>query len=35
VIEAVMLDIPGAFLHADTNEMVHVLLEGELTEQKV
>eukprot|EP00804_Cyclotella_cryptica_P030257 CCRYP_017126-RA/>CCRYP_017126-RA protein AED:0.35 eAED:0.30 QI:0/0/0/1/1/1/2/0/455 len=31
----VKLDIPGAFLHADTDEMVHMLLRGELAELMV
>jgi len=28
----VVIDIPGAFLHADMNETVHMLLEGTTTE---
>ena len=30
-----MLDIPGAFLHPDKDEMVHMLLRGELAELMV
>eukprot|EP00804_Cyclotella_cryptica_P021176 CCRYP_001489-RA/>CCRYP_001489-RA protein AED:0.41 eAED:0.35 QI:0/-1/0/1/-1/1/1/0/615 len=31
----VTLDIPGAFLHADTDEMIHMLLRGELAKLMV
>jgi len=26
------MDIPGAFLHADMEEIVHMVLEGEISE---
>jgi len=29
----VMTDIPGAFLHADMNERIHMVMEGTVAEQ--
>jgi hypothetical protein len=28
----VTCDIPGAFMHADINELIHIKLEGELVD---
>ena len=33
--EIVTVDIPGAFLHTDTDEHIHMLLRGELAELMV
>jgi hypothetical protein len=33
--EVITMDIPGAFLHAETDEEIHMLLRGQLAELMV